>query len=80
MRDHIELFDGPPPTRSGAWRYPEVYRLQPGQSLLYRWPYFQLINDGGHSMRNITYYLRRSRGWNIRAHKTTEGIWIERVT
>jgi hypothetical protein len=75
----VKVIDGAMPRGSRfAWRYPEVYELQPGQSLLYRWPRFEGIVNSNHSMRALCWYLRKTQGWDISHRKTKDGIWIER--
>jgi len=70
--------NGSPPAAPVSLRYPELYALQPGQSVLYRWTRFRWVFNPAHTMRSTCYYVRRTRGWEIRSRKHPEGIWVER--
>ena len=59
------------------WRYPEIYQLQPGQSLLYRWERFRTL-DPPKTIGVLMRQIRRQRGWSIRSSVHPEGIWVER--
>lgn len=79
--DDVTVIDGPMPDGSlTAWRYPELYRLRPGQSLLYRWERFDydLASKPTTLIRHATHWLRRTRGWDISHCKADEGVWVER--
>jgi len=72
------IIDGTPPAVPPSLRYPELYALQPGQSVFYRWSRFRWVSNPAHTMRSTCHYVRRTRGWEIRSRKHLDGIWIER--
>ena len=59
-----EIMDGeaPPSRKNRSWRYPEIYRLQPGQCLLYKWSRFKTA-DPPKTMGVLMSQIRRQRGW-----------------
>ena len=67
----------PESRKNKPWRYPEIYRLKPGQCLLYRWERFRCA-DPVKTIGCLMNQIRRQRGWKIRSSVQPEGIWIER--
>ena len=68
------ILDGLPDLpRTKAWRYPEVYGLDPGQSVFYR-----SCDCSWESLRNLGLVMRK-RGWHTSVRKVQRGIWFLRL-
>ena len=77
----FEIIEGEPPggLRKGRpQKYPELMGLKPNQSILYKWARFEHTDDPPHNIRQMTYTLRKKKGWEISSETRREGIWIHR--